>query len=90
MAVCGQGPFNVRVRQELAKGTVSASESEPEPILLERGRLVMDPARHKVLWDGKDVTLTVTEFMYPARTPRMRSKSWRHLSRSGLARNRAS
>ena len=23
----------------------------------------MDPARHKVLWDGKDVTLTVTEFM---------------------------
>jgi len=50
-------------RQELAKGTVSASESEPEPILLERGRLVMDPARHKVLWDGKDVTLTVTEFM---------------------------
>jgi len=50
-------------RQELAKGTVRASESEPEPVLLERGRLVMDPARHKVLWDGKDVTLTVTEFM---------------------------
>jgi len=23
----------------------------------------MDPARHKVLWDGKDVTLTVTEFL---------------------------
>jgi len=50
-------------RQELAKGTMSANESEPEPALLERGRLVMDPARHKVLWDGKDVTLTVTEFM---------------------------
>jgi two-component system response regulator ChvI len=31
--------------------------------LIERGRLVMDPARHKVLWDGKDVTLTVTEFL---------------------------
>ena len=28
-----------------------------------RGRLVMDPARHRVRWDGKDVTLTVTEFM---------------------------
>ena len=23
----------------------------------------MDPARHKVIWAGKDVTLTVTEFM---------------------------
>ena len=23
----------------------------------------MDPARHKVLWDGKDVSLTVTEFL---------------------------
>ena len=50
-------------RQELAKGEATGGESEPEPSLLERGRLVMDPARHKVLWDGKDVTLTVTEFM---------------------------
>ncbi len=50
-------------RQELAKGEAAGGESEPEPSLLERGRLVMDPARHKVLWDGKDVTLTVTEFM---------------------------
>jgi 3-hydroxyacyl-[acyl-carrier-protein] dehydratase len=23
----------------------------------------MDPARHRVVWDGSDVTLTVTEFM---------------------------
>ena len=50
-------------RQELAKGTASTSESEPEPVLLERGRLLMDPARHKVLWDDKDVILTVTEFL---------------------------
>ena len=28
-----------------------------------RGRLVMDPARHRVSWDGEDVTLTVTEFL---------------------------
>ena len=28
-----------------------------------RGRLRMDPARHRVSWEGKDVTLTVTEFM---------------------------
>ena len=50
-------------RQELAKGRDFAGEAEPEPVLLERGRLVMDPARHKVLWDGRDVTLTVTEFL---------------------------
>ena len=30
---------------------------------LERGRLAMDPARHRTHWDGKAVTLTVTEFM---------------------------
>jgi two-component system response regulator ChvI len=28
-----------------------------------RGRLEMDPARHRVRWDGKDVSLTVTEFL---------------------------
>ena len=33
-------------RQELARGAATASEDEPEPVLLERGRLVMDPARH--------------------------------------------
>lgn len=32
-----------------------------EPLL--RGKLAMDPARHRVSWDGKDVTLTVTEFL---------------------------
>ena len=41
---------------------VSTSD-EAEPPLLERGRLVMDSARHKVLWDGKEVSLTVTEFL---------------------------
>jgi two-component system response regulator ChvI len=50
-------------RQELAKGVASSAGPEPEPVLLERGRLVMDPARHKVIWGGKDVTLTVTEFL---------------------------
>ena len=50
-------------RQQLARGEAAAEQDEPEPPLLERGRLSMDPARHKVLWDGKDVTLTVTEFL---------------------------
>lgn len=34
---------------------------EPEPMV--RGKLEMDPARHNVRWNGKPVTLTVTEFM---------------------------
>ena len=50
-------------RQDLAKGEAAATRDGTEQPLLERGRLVMDPARHKVLWDGKDVTLTVTEFL---------------------------
>jgi two-component system response regulator ChvI len=49
-------------RQELAKTEATPAE-EAEPELLVRGRLSMDPARHKVKWDGKDVTLTVTEFL---------------------------
>jgi len=50
-------------RQELARGEASVTRDEPEAPLLERRRLTMDPARHKVVWDGKDVTLTVTEFL---------------------------
>jgi two-component system response regulator ChvI len=49
-------------RQELAK-TEAAPAEESEPEMLVRGRLSMDPARHKVKWDGRDVTLTVTEFL---------------------------
>ena len=49
-------------RAELrAKPEESPGEAQPEQIV--RGRLVMDPARHRVTWDGKDVTLTVTEFL---------------------------
>jgi len=50
-------------RQEFARGVAAGTEVEAEPVLLERGRLAMDPARHKVTWDAKPVTLTVTEFM---------------------------
>ncbi|MDG2005325.1 MAG: response regulator transcription factor [Novosphingobium sp.] len=37
------------------------SEQLPDPVL--RGRLRMDPARHKVTWADKPVSLTVTEFL---------------------------
>ncbi len=52
-------------RQDLARGTgtAAAESGEADAPLIERGRLVMDPARHKVLWDDKDVILTVTEFL---------------------------
>src|SRR5690606_5212591 len=52
-------------RPGLARGAgmASSDRSEEELPLIERGRLVMDPARHKVHWDQRDVTLTVTEFL---------------------------
>ena len=38
--------------------------AEPaEVTVIERGRLAMDPARHRVTWAGKPVSLTVTEFL---------------------------
>ncbi|MFD1788675.1 response regulator transcription factor [Sphingomonas floccifaciens] len=39
------------------------AEGQEAQLPIERGRLVMDPARHRVTWAGKPVTLTVTEFM---------------------------
>ena len=35
----------------------------PDGPLIERGRLSMDPARHRVTWGGRPVSLTVTEFL---------------------------
>ena len=42
-------------------GDEPSDEKLPEPV--RRGRLEMDPARHRVAWDGKAVVLTVTEFL---------------------------
>lgn len=55
-----------RIRAVLRRAEMRAvPEEDPigEPTRIERGRLTMDPARHRVTWDGRDVTLTVTEFM---------------------------
>ncbi len=55
-----------RVRAVLRRARNRAAESQDEEDQTEtlvRGRLAMDPARHRVTWDGKDVALTVTEFM---------------------------
>jgi two-component system response regulator ChvI len=37
--------------------------AEPAQASITRGRLFMDPARHRVTWDGQPVSLTVTEFL---------------------------
>ena len=64
-------PFSPRLLiariRAILRRTEGATASEPAegeaqgPI--DRGRLVMDPARHRVTWDGRAVTLTVTEFL---------------------------
>lgn len=43
-------------------GETEAGDVTPAP-MLERGRLSMDPARHRVTWEGRPVALTVTEFL---------------------------
>ncbi|MGN6356436.1 MAG: response regulator transcription factor [Novosphingobium sp.] len=51
-------------RSELARR--DAASEPPEGSVAEvvrRGRLEMDPERHLVRWDGKPVSLTVTEFL---------------------------
>ena len=51
------------LRRTEARGIPAAGEEERQAELIERGRLAMDPARHRVSWNGHDITLTVTEFM---------------------------
>lgn len=49
-------------RTELTKTSDDEADIEGmEPLI--RGNLVMDPARHLVKWNDRNVTLTVTEFM---------------------------
>ncbi|WP_343520868.1 response regulator transcription factor [Sphingomonas sp.] len=50
-------------RTEAATATPGADATEEVQPVLDRGRLSMDPARHKVTWGGDNVTLTVTEFL---------------------------
>lgn len=51
----------LRRTEAIASG--ATGEGETPAAAIERGRLTMDPARHRVTWGGKPVTLTVTEFM---------------------------
>jgi len=50
-------------RQEAINGDAEGVEPTTETKVMERGQLRMDPLRHSVSWKGKDVSLTVTEFL---------------------------
>lgn len=54
-----------RVKAILRRGAARATDAAPanSDNTLERGKLVMDQERHTCHWDGKPVTLTVTEFL---------------------------
>ncbi len=49
------------LRRSGARDTVATPQEAPK--VIERGKLAMDPDRHSCSWDGKPVTLTVTEFL---------------------------
>ncbi|NNC58782.1 MAG: response regulator transcription factor [Erythrobacter sp.] len=48
--------------EELTQEERAQAEDEQREVYT-RGRLTIDPARHQVLWDGRQVSLTVTEFL---------------------------
>lgn len=51
-------------RTELVRGEAEARPDEPAVVeTIQRGRLEMDPVRHRVAWNGQPVSLTVTEFL---------------------------
>ena len=63
-------PFSQRLLVERVKAVLrraqpreTSAEKGEHSKVLERGKLQMDPERHTCLWDGKPVTLTVTEFL---------------------------
>ena len=50
-------------RVAYAKASPDDGTGVSDAEIMIRGRLEMDPSRHRVRWGGKDVALTVTEFM---------------------------
>ncbi len=51
-----------RIRAVLRRRELAAADRGGED-LMQRGRLVLDPARHMCTWRGGEVNLTVTEFL---------------------------
>jgi two-component system response regulator ChvI len=63
-------PFSQRLLLERVKAVLRRAEARSAPAtgtavkeIMARGKLVLDSQRHSCTWDGKDVQLTVTEFL---------------------------
>jgi len=66
-------PFSQRLLIERIRAVLRRAQNRAQPAgenaeeeearTLTRGRLSMDTGRHRVTWDGKEVQLTVTEFL---------------------------
>ena len=64
-------PFSLRLVVERVKAVLrrigakdgSVAPAETARVVIERGKLKLDPERHTCHWDNKNVTLTVTEFL---------------------------
>jgi two-component system response regulator ChvI len=62
-------PFSQRLVVERVRAILrrsqprGPSEVQEDAKIIERGKLKLDPERHTCVWDGKQVTLTVTEFL---------------------------
>ncbi|MGB8621996.1 MAG: response regulator transcription factor [Paracoccaceae bacterium] len=64
-------PFSQRLLVERIRAllrrqeAIAADDGQPpeDAKVMIRGELTMDPLRHAVMWKGKDVSLTVTEFL---------------------------
>ncbi len=63
-------PFSQRLLVERIRAILRRHEAVAEggpaaeaPQRIDRGDLVMDPARHAVTWKGREIALTITEFL---------------------------
>jgi two-component system response regulator ChvI len=63
-------PFSQRLLLQRVRAVLRRAEARATPAagtpakeVMERGKLVLDSQRHSCTWDGKDVQLTVTEFL---------------------------
>ncbi|MFD0849146.1 response regulator transcription factor [Sphingosinicella xenopeptidilytica] len=66
-------PFSQRLLIERIRAVLRRAQNRAQPVgespeeeearTLTRGRLSMDTGRHRVTWDGREVQLTVTEFL---------------------------
>ena len=64
-------PFSQRLLIERIRAVLRRAHARAQPLAgdapgagpIARGRLTIDTERHRVAWDGRDVVLTVTEFL---------------------------